>query len=114
MTGLGSFWRLSWTVTRMPEARAASRSGRVVADAMGAVGGTLKVGLSRSRASSPVAGLEFPRQPQARRLDHRGQPEHDLCGEFARLVDGLVAALAPTAASSFRAANDPFVEGLSN
>jgi hypothetical protein len=32
----------------------ASRSGRVVADAVGAVGGTLKVGLGRSRASSPV------------------------------------------------------------
>ena len=58
--------------------------GVVVAHAVGAVGGTLKVGLSRSKA------------------------EHDPFGVLARLVDDLVAELAPTADRPTSGTNDSF------
>ena len=52
MTGLGSFWRLSWTATRTPRARAASRWA-TSRWPMGSVrsAGTPKVGVE------PVEGL---------------------------------------------------------
>jgi len=41
-------------------------------------------------------------------------PDHDPGGQLARLVDGLVAALARQGPRSPRTANDSFVEGSSS
>jgi hypothetical protein len=56
MTGLGSFWRLSWMATRTPRAKGTLPLVEVtVADGLVVSAGTPKPGFSRSKARSARA-----------------------------------------------------------
>src|SRR5512132_3546879 len=74
MTGLRSFWRLSWMATRTPRARAASRSRTaLVAVGVGLVGGDAEVGVEPVEGLLGVAdGVPLPRR--RRRRSPRGFP----------------------------------------
>jgi hypothetical protein len=58
MTGVGSFWRLSWTATRTPRARALALGEVAVADAVSAVSGhpELRIEAVEGLLGGPLAG----------------------------------------------------------